>query len=93
MKREKNMKMRKIPLRKCIGCGEQKDKRDLLRIVRTKEGEVFFDPTGKHNGRGAYLCRDSACLEKAFKQKSLQRSFKSALSPEVMDELRQSLEE
>lgn len=85
------MKARKTPLRKCIGCGQQKDKRELLRIVKTKEGEIFFDPTGKHNGRGAYLCRDSACLEKAFKEKSLQRSFKAALSNEVMDELRRKL--
>lgn len=86
------MKVRKTPLRKCVGCGEQKDKRELLRIVRTKEGQITIDLTGKLNGRGAYLCNDIHCLEKALKDKSLQRSFKSMIDQETLDELRRSME-
>ena len=67
---------RKTPMRRCVGCGESKDKRDLMRIVRTEEG-VFADPTGKKNGRGAYLCPKSECLEKALKTHALSRALKT----------------
>lgn len=86
------MKTRKTPLRKCVGCGEHKDKRELIRIVRSKEGQISIDPTGKLNGRGAYLCNNKLCLEKAIKEKSLQRSFKSMINQETIDELRRNLE-
>ena len=59
------MSNRKIPTRKCIGCGEQKPKRDLVRIVRSKEGDISMDMTGKKNGRGAYICRSEDCLKKS----------------------------
>ena len=61
------MKKRKIPLRRCVGCREMKDKRELLRIVRNNEGEIFVDPTGKKNGRGAYICKSMECFSKARK--------------------------
>ena len=77
------MKQRKVPLRKCTGCQEMKNKKDLVRIVRT----------GKKPGRGAYLCKDTACLEKAQKGKGLERSFKSPVPKEVYDTLRAELEE
>ena len=67
---------RKIPTRKCIGCGELKEKNQLVRIVRSKEGEISLDMTGKKNGRGAYICPDPQCLKQAFKKKGLDRSFK-----------------
>lgn len=86
------MKKRKTPLRKCVACGEHKDKKELIRIVRTKEGEVFLDSTGKKNGRGAYICNDPSCLERALKEKSLQRSLKMNLSQEMIDELQASME-
>ncbi|HZK09545.1 MAG TPA: YlxR family protein [Clostridia bacterium] len=85
------MKKRKTPLRKCVGCGQLKDKRELIRLVRSKEGHVSIDPTGKLNGRGAYLCKDKACFEQALKEKGLQRSFKSMIKQETIDELRQKL--
>lgn len=75
--------MKKIPMRQCVGCGEMKDKRELIRIIRTAEGDITIDRTGKKNGRGAYLCDDRACLEKAVKTKGLDRSFKEKISPQV----------
>ncbi len=78
---------KKIPFRKCVGCGEPKDKRELLRVVRTPEGEFCLDETGRKNGRGAYLCRNADCLAKARKTKGLDRSFKMAVSPEVYESL------
>ncbi|NLY72276.1 MAG: YlxR family protein [Tissierellia bacterium] len=86
------MKKHKTPLRKCVACSEHKDKRELIRLVKNKEGQVFFDPTGKANGRGAYICRSLECFEKAIKDKSLQRSLKTSLDQETIDELRRSLE-
>ena len=65
---------KKVPLRQCLGCGEMKSKKEMLRIIRTAEGEVFLDVTGKKNGRGAYICKDAGCLEKARKKKALDRS-------------------
>lgn len=66
---------KKIPIRRCVGCGEGKPKKELLRIVRSSEGEVSLDATGRKAGRGAYICHNSACLAKAQKKKSLQRAF------------------
>jgi len=67
--------MKKVPLRKCIGCMESKPKKELLRIVKDKENNMFVDVTGKCNGRGAYICYDTECLKKAIKQKRFQRQF------------------
>ena len=67
---------KKVPMRTCIGCGSTKEKKELLRIVMTPEGAVLADPTGRRNGRGAYLGRDPECLRKAVKRMSLQRAFR-----------------
>ena len=87
------MAERKIPLRKCIGCGEMKDKRTLVRIVRNKEGEISVDLTGKKPGRGAYICKNIECLNKAEKAKRLERAFSAQISPEIYDTMRRELVE
>lgn len=79
------MAEKRIPLRKCTGCGVSKDKRQLIRVVRTPEGEVVFDPTGKGNGRGAYVCRNAECFRKARKTKGLDRSFRRAVPMEIYE--------
>ena len=84
--------MRKSPVRKCIGCLEMKDKKELIRIVRTVNAEFSLDLTGKLSGRGAYICRDLTCLEKAYKKKGLERSFKQAVSSDIYGSLREALE-
>ena len=87
------MKHRKIPLRKCTGCQEMKNKKELIRIVRNDDGEFSIDTTGKKAGRGAYICPCVECFEKARKSKGLERSFKSAVPAEVYEKLREELEE
>ncbi len=77
------MKPRKIPLRMCVGCREMKEKRELIRVVRSPEGEVSLDPTGKKPGRGAYVCRNAACLKRAIRQKQLERQLDVSLSEAV----------
>lgn len=84
--------VRKQPQRACIGCGEMKDKREMIRVLKTPEGEFTLDSTGKKNGRGAYLCRSGACLERAVKTKGLDRSFKMSVPKEVYDALREEME-
>ncbi len=86
------MKTRKIPLRSCVVTGEKLDKRELLRIVKSKDGEVKVDLTGKMNGRGAYIKRDVKVLEEAIKKKSLERKLECEISDEVYDEIRKILE-
>ena len=78
---------KKIPMRRCTGCGEMKEKKDLIRVVRTPEVDIRIDQTGKINGRGAYLCDDASCLRKAQKKRSLQRSLDTAIPDEIFDEL------
>lgn len=87
------MKVRKTPLRKCIGCNESKTKEELTRIVKTKEGEVFIDATGKANGRGAYICNDVKCLEKAHKRDSLSRTFKMKVDSDLYEKLKGEIED
>lgn len=84
------MKVRKVPLRKCVGCGEQKPK-DLIRIVKNKDGELFVDFTGKANGRGAYICPDIKCLQTAQKRKALNRALETEISDEIFERLEQEL--
>ena len=84
-------KPRKIPQRQCVGCREMKEKKSLLRIVRTPEGEVLLDATGKKSGRGAYVCPDPACLKKARKSKALERAFDTSVPPEVYDAMEAEL--
>ena len=81
------MKQRKIPMRMCVGCREMKPKRELLRVVRSPEGEISFDLTGRKPGRGAYVCRSAACLNLAIRKKQLERAFSAAVSDEVRDSL------
>ncbi len=80
-------KTRKIPQRQCVGCREMKDKKALLRIVKTPEGEILLDSTGKKSGRGAYVCPDLECLKKARKSRALERAFDTAIPAEVYDAL------
>ena len=87
------MAERKIPLRKCIGCGEMKDKRTLVRIVRNKEGEISVDLKGKKPGRGAYICKSVDCFEKARKAHRLERAFSTQIEPEIYDAMRRELGE
>jgi predicted RNA-binding protein YlxR (DUF448 family) len=85
------MKVRKVPLRKCVGCGEQKPKKDLIRIVKNKDNELFVDFTGKANGRGAYICADPKCLQTAQKRKALNRALECEISTEIFERLEQEL--
>ena len=84
--------MRKIPMRKCVGCQEMKSKKEMLRILKTAENEFVLDATGRKNGRGAYLCFSMECLEKARKNKGLERSFKQTIPKEVYENLEKELE-
>lgn len=83
---------KKIPMRQCLGCREMKPKRELMRIVRTPEGEIHADRSGKANGRGAYLCPRTECLEKAIRSKALSRAFDTQIPQEVYDVLRKETE-
>ncbi len=85
------MKQRKIPLRKCTGCQEMKNKKELIRIVHNEAGEFLLDATGKKAGRGAYICPNLECLQKAQKSKGLERSFKEAVPREVYEQLAEQL--
>lgn len=87
------MKVKKIPIRKCVGCGESKPKRELIRIVKNNENEVFVDLKGKANGRGVYICNSVDCLDKALKNKSIERSFERKIDEELVEELRSTLSE
>lgn len=84
---------KKISLRQCVGCGEMKDKRALIRVVRSAEGSFSLDATGKASGRGAYVCRTKECLETAFKKKGLERSFKAPVPEEVYETLKGEMED
>ncbi len=83
---------KKIPLRQCVGCGEMKSKKEMMRVLRTAEGEICLDTTGKKNGRGAYLCRSGECLKKARRNKGLERSFKVSIPNEVYESLEKEFE-
>ena len=85
--------MKNLPMRTCIGCNQIKPKKELIRIVKNKENEITIDKTGKANGRGAYICDNAECLEKAIKSKRLERSFETQINPEIYDELRKSMNE
>lgn len=85
--------VRKQPQRQCIGCGQMKEKRELIRIIRTPEDAIILDTTGKKNGRGAYICPDSQCLSKVIKTKGLDRAFKMSISADVYEELKEELKE
>ena len=84
--------VRKVPMRQCIGCQEMKNKKEMIRVIKTAEEEILLDATGKKNGRGAYLCSQKECLEKAGKNKGLERSFKMSIPVEVYDTLEKEFE-
>ena len=84
---------KKVPMRKCVGCQEMKSKKEMLRVLKTPEGEICLDTTGKKNGRGAYICRQKECLQKARKNKGLERSFKMSISPESYDMLEKEFDQ
>ena len=77
----------KSPMRQCVGCGEMKSKKEMMRILKTAEGDIVLDVTGKKNGRGAYLCQTEECLKKARKNRGIERSFKMSIPSEVYDNL------
>ena len=83
---------KKIPLRQCLGCREMKAKKDLLRVVRSKEGEISLDLRGKASGRGAYVCPNTECLKKAIKSKALSRAFDTQIPQEIYDALLSQME-
>ena len=85
------MQKKKIPVRTCLGCGEPKEKKSLIRVVRSPEGEISMDLTGKKSGRGAYICPDANCLKKAKKAKRLEKSFECAIPEEVYEKLEAEL--
>lgn len=83
---------KKVPMRQCVGCGEMKNKKEMLRVIKTAEDEILLDTTGKKNGRGAYICSDEDCLKKAIKTKGLERSLKTAIPQEVIENLTKEME-
>lgn len=84
---------KKVSLRQCVGCSEMKDKKELMRVLKSAEGQVLLDMTGRKNGRGAYLCKSGECLEKARKNKGLERSFKMRIPDEIYENLEKEFEE
>lgn len=82
---------RKIPQRQCIGCGEMKNKKEMIRVIKTPEDEIKLDDTGKKNGRGAYICKSMDCLQKAMKSRGLERSLKVSIPHDVYEELEKEL--
>jgi len=86
------MKVRKIPMRRCIGCMESFPEKELCRIVKTKENEIFFDETGKKNGRGTYICKNIECFNKAIKSKMLAKSLETEIPEEVIEAIKEAIE-
>ncbi|QNB45725.1 DUF448 domain-containing protein [Thermanaerosceptrum fracticalcis] len=85
------MRVKKVPLRMCVGCQEMKPKKELIRIVRTPEAEIILDATGKKSGRGAYLCPKKECLEKALKAKRLEKNLEQPISEDIINRLKVGL--
>ena len=84
---------KKIPMRQCVGCGEMKNKKDMMRVLKTSDGFIVLDTTGRKNGRGAYLCMNRECLMRAAKNKGLERSFKMSIPQEIYENLEKEFEE
>ncbi|MBQ1284683.1 MAG: YlxR family protein [Clostridia bacterium] len=85
------MQTRKQPMRMCTGCGEMKEKRELIRVVKSSDGEISLDKTGKKNGRGAYICHNAACLKKARKNKRIERAFEVTIPDEIYDRMEEEI--
>jgi len=86
------MATRKVPLRKCTGCNEMKPKRELVRVVRSPQGEISLDLTGKKPGRGAYICKNADCLKLAKKAKRIERALECTISPQLYDTMEKEIE-
>lgn len=84
---------KKIPMRQCIGCGEMKGKKEMMRVLKDADGSITLDATGRKNGRGAYLCISAECLKKARKNKGLERSFKMSIPEQVYENLEKEFQE
>ncbi len=84
-------KVRKVPMRQCLGCREMKPKKDLVRLVRSPEGELSLDRTGRKPGRGAYICNEPGCLEKAVAAKAVEKALGVSVTPDLEDALRKEL--
>ena len=91
MTENKNTSHKKIPVRRCVGCGEHFPKGELVRVLRTPEGEVVLDLTGKKSGRGAYICKKQSCLKKARKSKRIETSLECAIPEEVYDRMEEEI--
>ena len=87
------MKTKKIPMRMCLGCGEMKPKRELIRVVKSKEGDISLDLTGKKSSRGAYICKSVECFEKARKTRKFERSFSCMISEDIYNSMEGELRE
>ncbi|WP_124064954.1 YlxR family protein [Clostridium sp. E02] len=87
------MGIKKIPLRQCVGCGEMKNKKEMIRVLKTSEDVMILDTTGRKNGRGAYICPSMECFKKAVKSKGLERSFKMSIPKEVYEALEREMEQ
>ena len=85
------MQKKHIPMRMCTGCGEMKSKKELIRVVKSKEGKISLDLTGKKAGRGAYLCSDPECLKKARKARRLEKALSSRIPDEIYDEMERQM--
>lgn len=86
------MKVKKVPLRKCLGCEQNKNKKELIRIVKTSEGDILIDSTGKVNGRGAYICNNSECFKKAIKSNRISRSLEVEIPKDKIKELEEKIQ-
>lgn len=86
-----NQKIRKIPMRQCLGCNEHRPKKEMIRVLRTPEGEVVLDTTGKRSGRGAYICPDAACFKKARKSKRIENVLECRIPDELYDEMEKNI--
>lgn len=82
---------KKLPLRMCTGCGEMKNKKEMIRVLKTPEDEIIIDSTGKKNGRGAYVCCTLACLQKAIKTRGIERSLKVSIPKEIVETLEKEM--
>ena len=84
---------KKIPTRKCVGCGEMREKKDMIRVIKTPEGDICLDTTGRANGRGAYICNSAECLKKAVKNRGLEKSLKAQIPGDILEQMNKELGE
>ena len=84
---------KKIPTRKCVGCGEMRDKKEMIRVIKTPEGEICLDVTGRANGRGADICNSAECLRKAVKNRGLEKSLKAQIPEDILEQMNKELGE